>query len=92
MQAQVKLWQLLAAVISTIATMLTIVFMFVNRMEASAKVSENGAKIIENHEVRIGVLEDEQKQFKLEYKADIREIKASQEKILIILQNKQDRK
>ena len=81
MQAQVKVWQLITAVLSTIAAMLTIVFMFTNRMEASAKTTEN-------HELRIGVLEREQQ----EYKADIKEIKASQQEILIILQNKQDRK
>lgn len=81
MQAQVKVWQLITAVLSTIAAMLTIVFMFTNRMEASAKTTEN-------HELRIGVLERERE----EYKADIKEIKASQQEILIILQNKQDRK
>lgn len=81
MQEQVKVWQLITAVLGTIATMLTIVFMFTNRMESSAKTTEN-------HELRINVLERERQ----EYNLDIKEIKASQQEILIILQNKADRK
>jgi hypothetical protein len=85
MQAQVKVWQLIAAVISTIATMLTVVFMFTNRMEAAAKTTEN-------HEIRIGSLEKQNNEFRQEYKMDIRELKDGQQEILILLQNKQDRK
>ena len=41
-----------------------------------------------NHEERLKHLEE----FKTDIKSDIKEIKGSQEKILIILENKQDRK
>lgn len=85
MQAQVKVWQLIAAVAGTIATMLTIIFMFTNRMEAAAKTTEN-------HEIRIGTLEKQNNDFRQEYKTDIKELKEGQQEILILLQNKQDRK
>ncbi len=85
MQAQVKLWQLIAAVLGTVATMLTIIFMFTNRMESAAKTTEN-------HEIRIESLEKQNNEFRIEYKSDIKDLKSGQQEILILLQNKQDRK
>ena len=49
---------------------------------------EDDGKKYENHEVRIGQLEADKK----EMRDDIKDIKRSNEQILILLQNKADRK
>jgi hypothetical protein len=49
---------------------------------------EDDGKKYENHEVRIGQLEADKK----EIRDDIKDIKRSNEQILILLQNKEDRK
>jgi hypothetical protein len=49
---------------------------------------EDDGKKYENHEVRIGQLEADKK----EIRDDIKDIKRSNEQILILLQNKADRK
>jgi len=49
---------------------------------------EDDGKKYENHEVRIGQLENDKK----EMRDDIKDIKRSNEQILILLQNKADRK
>jgi len=49
---------------------------------------EDDGKKYENHEVRIGQLEADKK----EMRDDIKDIKRSNEQILILLQNKEDRK
>ena len=53
----------------------------------TSKFEEDGKKY-ENHEVRIGQLESD----KREIRDDIKDIKKSNEQILILLQNKEDRK
>jgi len=53
----------------------------------TSKFEEDGKKY-ENHEVRIGQLENDKK----EMRDDIKDIKRSNEQILILLQNKADRK
>ena len=53
----------------------------------TSKFEEDGKKY-ENHEVRIGQLEFD----KREIRDDIKDIKKSNEQILILLQNKEDRK
>lgn len=53
----------------------------------TSKFEEDGKKY-ENHEVRIGQLESDKK----EMRDDIKDIKRSNEQILILLQNKADRK
>jgi hypothetical protein len=53
----------------------------------TGKFEEDGKKY-ENHEVRIGQLEADKK----EMRDDIKDIKKTNEQILILLQNKEDRK
>lgn len=53
----------------------------------TSKFEEDGKKY-ENHEVRIGQLENDKK----EMRDDLKDIKRSNEQILILLQNKADRK
>ena len=53
----------------------------------TSKFEDDGKKY-ENHEVRIGQLEADKK----EMRDDIKDIKRSNEQILILLQNKADRK
>lgn len=56
-------------------------------MSITSQYKQDG-KDFENHEIRIKMLEDNNRDFK----DDLKEIKASQQLILIAIQNKQDRK
>lgn len=68
------------------------VWQFVLSISTTVAAIVTGAMMLSsmytNHEERIKHLEE----FKTEMKSDIKEIRDDQEKILILLQNKQDRK
>lgn len=74
-------WQSKTSVILVVLTILGSYFALTSKFE------DDGKKY-ENHEVRIGQLEADKK----EMRDDIKDIKRSNEQILILLQNKADRK
>lgn len=74
-------WQSKTSVILVVLTILGSYYALTTKFE------DDGKKY-ENHEVRIGQLEADKK----EMRDDIKDIKRSNEQILILLQNKADRK
>jgi len=76
--------QFIVAILAVIISTWGIVYMYTRDLQSDARTS---ATQVENHEQRIKQLESDRQ----ELKADIKEIKQSQQQVLILLQNKQDR-
>ena len=85
MRKAVELWQVLIAAIMMLLGMWGTASMYTARIEEKATQS---ATSIENHEQRIKQLEADRS----ELKQDIKDVKQGNQQILILLQNKQDRK
>lgn len=66
--------------VATLLGLVTMFFTLAGRMETTAKNNEN-------HEVRITTLEREFTDFRAEYRIDIREVKATQQQLLMTLQH-----
>ena len=81
MKKPLEVWHLFVGIAGVLVACWGIVYM-ANKDNVAA------AQKVENHEVRLTQLENDRQ----ELKNDIKEIKQSQEQMLIILQNKQDRK
>jgi len=81
MKEPVEGWKFLVSIVGLLATIIT------GYMSISQKIIDE-AKVKENHEVRIHYLEEDRN----ELKSDIKETKSQTTQILILLQNKQDRK
>ena len=92
MKKPIELWQLLLGAITTLVGVWGIVYMM---NKDSVTVAERTAKITENHEVRIQQLEAD----RIEWRQSSKDINTKMDRlsdqntqILILLQNKQDRK
>jgi len=85
MRKAVELWQVLVGLVGLLIAIWGAAEMYSSKLEANA--SKN-ATTVENHEQRIKQLEND----RAETKSDLKEIKQSQQEILLILKDKQDRK
>ena len=85
MNKNVQWKQFVVAVFAVIISTWGIVYMYTRDLQNDARTN---ATQVENHEQRIKQLENDRQ----ELKADIKDIKQSQQQVLILLQNKQDRK
>lgn len=81
MKKPIELWHLFVGIASVLVACWGIVYM-------ANKDNIQAAQKVENHEQRIKQLESDRQ----ELKADIKDIKQSQQQVLILLQNKADRK
>lgn len=85
MKKNVEWWQFVVALLGVAVSVWVTLNMYFKDVESTAKES---ATKVENHEQRIKQLEYD----RAEIKQDLRDIKQSQQEILILLQNKADRK
>jgi len=85
MTKNVQWWHLFLSFIGTVIAIWGFYYMATKRIEEKA---EEKARVFENHEQRIKFLEEQS----LEYKEDGKQMKDDIRQILILLQNKQDRK
>ena len=85
MTKNVQWWHLFLSFIGTVIAIWGFYYMATQRIEDKA---EEKAKLFENHEQRIKFLEETS----AEDKEDRRQMKGDIRQILILLQNKQDRK
>ena len=81
MKKPIEVWQVVVGLLGVFIACWGVIYMY-------SKDSIQAAQKVENHEVRLTQLENDRQ----ELKADIKDIKKSQEQMLIFLQNKQDRK
>jgi phage tail tape-measure protein len=88
MKKPLEVWHIVIAIISTMIACWGIIYMY-------SKDSIQAARTVENHEIRITELEKikaEDKEYRKSVDAKIDKITDQNTQILIILQNKQDRK
>lgn len=85
MKKNVEWWHFVIGLLGVMVSVWIALNMYFKDVEATAKES---ATKVENHEQRIKQLESD----RAEIKSDLRDIKKSQQDILILLQNKADRR